>query len=66
MMVYFFFNEDSGDVTFCWNGMGILSVNLNNINLDNILMKMILLLIFLSDFWLGIVTLKNRKALKKK
>ena len=30
-----FFQEDSGDVTFCCNEMGILSVNLNNINLDN-------------------------------
>ena len=30
-----FFDEDSGDVTFCCNEMGILSVNLNNINLDN-------------------------------
>ena len=30
-----FFDEDSGDLTFCCNVMGILSVNLNNINLDN-------------------------------
>ena len=30
-----YFNQDSGDVTFCCNEMGILSVNLNNINLDN-------------------------------
>ena len=28
------FNEDSSDVTFSCNEMGILSVNLNNINLD--------------------------------
>ena len=34
-MVYFFFNEESGDVTFWWNGMGILSVNVNSIDLDN-------------------------------
>ena len=26
MMVDFFFDEDSGDVTFCYNEMGILSV----------------------------------------
>ena len=26
---------DSGIVNFCWNEMGILSVNLNNINFDN-------------------------------
>ena len=30
-----FFDESSGDVTFCCNEMSILSVNLNNINLDN-------------------------------
>ena len=30
-----FFNEDSGDITFCCDEIGILSVNLNNINLDN-------------------------------
>ena len=29
-------------------------------------MKKILILLFLSDFWLGIVNLKKRKALKKK
>ena len=30
-----FFDEDSGNITFCYNEMGILSVNLNIINLDN-------------------------------
>ena len=30
-----FFDEDSGDSTFCCNEMGILSVNLNYIDLDN-------------------------------
>ena len=30
-----FFDEDSGNITFCCNEMGILTVNLNNINLDN-------------------------------
>ena len=30
-----FFDEDSGNVTFCCNLMGILHVNLKNINLDN-------------------------------
>ena len=30
-----YFNEDSSDVTFCCNQMGILSVNLYNINLDD-------------------------------
>ena len=58
------FDEDSGDVTFCSNKMGILSIILN-INLENNLMKMILILLFLSDFCLGIVNLKNAKHLKK-
>ena len=30
-----FFDEYSGDVTFCCNKMSVLSANLNNINLDN-------------------------------
>ena len=30
-----FFNEDSGNVTFCCNEMGIFGVNFNNIYLDN-------------------------------
>ena len=30
-----FFDEDSGNVTFCCGEMNILSVNLNNINLDD-------------------------------
>ena len=30
-----FFDEDSGDVTFCYNEVGIRSVNLNNNKLDN-------------------------------
>ena len=35
MMVYSFFDEGSGDVTFCSNEMGFLSVSISNINLDN-------------------------------
>ena len=30
-----FFDDDFGEVTFCCNKMGIVSVNLHNINLDN-------------------------------
>ena len=56
-----FFDEDSGDVTFFCDEMGILSVYLNNIILIVILMKMILILLFLSDFWFGIVNSKNAK-----
>ena len=35
IMVYCFFDEDSCDVTFCRNQLGILSVNPNKINLNN-------------------------------
>ena len=57
-----FFDEDSGNVTFCCNKMSILGVLI----LIIILMKMILILLFLSDFWLGIVNLENAKHLKKR
>ena len=60
-----FFDEDSDNVAFSCNKMGILSVNLHNINLEKILMKVILILLFLSDLWLGIVNLKNTKHIKK-
>ena len=30
-----YFNEDSGNVIFSCNEMGILNIDLNNINLDN-------------------------------
>ena len=30
-----YFDEDSGNVVFICNGMGILNIDLNNINLDN-------------------------------
>ena len=47
--------------------MGIVNIdlNLNNTNLDDNFMKKILILLFLSDFWLGIVNLKNAKNLQK-
>ena len=60
-----FFDEDSGDVTFCCNKTGILSVNLDNINLDNFgeddpdTIILIRLLVWHSKF-------KKRKALKKR
>ena len=31
-----YFNEDSGNVVFTCNGMGILNIDLDNINLDDI------------------------------
>ena len=30
-----YFNEDSGNVVFNYNEMGILNIDLNNVNLDN-------------------------------
>ena len=64
-MVYLFLIKNSGDVTFCCNEMGILSVNLIILILIIILMKMILILLFLSAFLLGIVKFKNKKKRKK-
>ena len=42
--------------------MGILNIDLNTFNLDD---KIILILLFSSDFWLGILNFKNAKHLKK-
>ena len=56
-----FFDEDSGNVTFSSDEMGILKVDLNNISC----MKMILKLWFMSDFWLDIIAINNAKHLKK-
>ena len=64
-----YFNEDSGDVLFSCNEMGILNIDLNNINLDNYFDEddpdQLFFLLFLSDFWLGILNLKKSKHLKK-
>ena len=30
-----YFNEDSSNVVFICNGMGILNIDINNVNLDN-------------------------------
>ena len=30
-----YFNEDSSNILFICNGMGILNIDLNNVNLDN-------------------------------
>ena len=70
MMIDSFLNEDFDKVTFIANQKHIFVVDLEKtIKLDNdkiILMKMILILLFMSDFWLGVVKLKNAKHLKKK
>ena len=53
-----FVNEDLINVTFFSNEMGILSVDLNDINIIVlILIKMILKLLFISEFWSDIIYL---------
>ena len=59
-----YFNEDSGNVAFICNGMGILNIDLNILTML-IMMKMILILLFMSDFWLNIFNLKNVKNINK-
>ena len=70
MMIDSFLNEDFDKVTFIANQKHIFVVDLEKaIKLDNdkiILMKMILILLFMSDIWLGVIKLKNAKHLKKK
>ena len=61
-----YFNKDFVDVIFDYNKTGTLNIDLNNISLGNNLMKIILVLLFLSDFWLGILNLENAKNKKKK
>ena len=61
-----FFDEGFGDATFCCDKKGILFVILNNINLDNNFDEDDLILLFLSNFWLGIANLKNTKHLQKR
>ena len=63
-----YFDKDSGNVVFSCNEMGILNIDLYILRiliLITILMKMILILLFLLDFWLGILNLENVKNLKK-
>ena len=59
------FNEDSVNFVFSCNEMDILNIDLNNINLDNIYDEGDPELLFLSDFWLGILNLENVKHLKR-
>ena len=54
-----YFDEGFDDAIFNCNEMGILNIDLTNIILMIILMKMVLILLFLLDFWLGILTLSN-------
>ena len=61
-----FFDEDSGDVTFCFNKMGILIVNLNNVNLDHNFDEDNPGTIILIRFLAWYIKSKKRKALKNK
>ena len=61
-----YFNEDSDNVVFPCNERVILNIDLTDINLDNIFIKMTMILFLISDFGLGILNLKKRKALKKR
>ena len=58
-----YYDEDSDNVAFI--EMGILNIDINNIIIIVIvtLIKMILIILFLSDFWVGILNLKNAKHL---
>ena len=65
MKIYSALNEDSVNFVFSCNEMDILNIDLNNINLDNIYDEGDPELLFLSDFWLGILNLENVKHLKR-
>ena len=53
-----FFNEDSCNVTFSSDNMGILHTDLNKINLDDAnLLKMILKLLLMSDLQIHVTDL---------
>ena len=60
-----YFNEGFGNVVFNCNGMSILNIDLNNINLDNNFDEDDPHILFLSDFWLRILNLKNTKHLQR-
>ena len=53
------FNENSGDVEFSCNKMGILSIDINNIYLDNNFDEDDRDTIILIRLWLGILNLKK-------
>ena len=61
-----YFNEDSGNVVFSYNEMGILNIDLHNINLDNNFDEhdpdTILLIRILASH----IKLEKRKTLRKK
>ena len=61
-----YFNEDSSNVVFNCNGMGILNIDFNNTNLDDTNYdEDDPILFFLPDFWLGTLNLKNAKHMNE-
>ena len=60
-----FFDKDFSKLTFFANQMDILGVDLIKLTLMKIIifMKMILIPLFMSYFWLGIINLKNTELL---
>ena len=46
----FYLNKDFVDIIFDYNETGTLNIDLINVSLGNNLVKMILVLLFLSDF----------------
>ena len=60
-----YFDKDFKNTVFICNVMGILNIDLIILCLTLLIkMKIILVLSFISDFWLGILSLKNAKHLK--
>ena len=55
-----FFDENSDFATFCCNEMGFPALTI--LILIIILMEIILILLFLSDFWVGRVNLKTQRT----
>ena len=60
-----YFNENSGDVTYCCNEMGILTTDRNNINLGNNFDKDDLDTIILIRLLAWHIKFEKHKALKK-
>ena len=61
-----YFNEDSGNILFSFNEMGILTIDLNNINLDNNFDEDDLYTIIIVRLLTWHIKFEKRKALKKR
>ena len=56
-----YFNEGSVNAICCCDKIGILNIDISNINLDNNFDQFDSILLFLLEFWLGVLNLKNAK-----